>query len=89
MQSKNLILLLSLAVFIFLGFSTQTVSVNDNNKPLRSVIGDGALLMDFGIFDDEGRLLVWSLAVKGDVDGYMVWWFDMPFAEPLVTHRRL
>jgi hypothetical protein len=43
-------------------------------EPLRS-ISSYALAAQFGITDDEGRLLVWKSSLVGDIDGYEIWWF--------------
>jgi len=30
-----------------------------------------------GIFDDEGRLLAWDGEIHGDIEGVILWWFDL------------
>ena len=35
-----------------------------------------------GIFDEEGRLLVWEGNIWGDLNGYMKWWVVVPGPVP-------
>jgi len=53
-------------------------------KPAPSLTG--TTTYDFvghlGTFDADGRLLVWKGTVSGDnINGVMLWWFDMPTKE--------
>jgi hypothetical protein len=35
-----------------------------------------------GIFDAEGRLLVWEAEIHGDIEGQALWWFDLTGGPP-------
>ena len=41
-----------------------------------------------GIFDTEGRLLVWHGEIHGDIEGVILWWFDLTGSQEtgLVKH---
>lgn len=85
MKLKSFVLTIALALcIIILAFSIPAMAGDNNKAPLRIVAYDFSLLWDLGIFDDEGRLLVWKGSTKGHVEGYVVWWFDMPFKEQLI-----
>ncbi len=74
--SISTIPVLALALLLVLG----TVLADDAAiKPAPSLVC--AIDYDFvghlGEFDDEGRLLVWIGGIHGDIEGEILWWFDL------------
>ena len=86
MKRRNLFTSVSLAFFIVILLLAKPVFSNEHNKnePLRVIFTESTLLWDFGIINDDGQLLVWTSKIKGHIAGYMAWWFDLPFQEPLI-----
>lgn len=84
MKHKSLFITISLVLgILILALSVPAVAGDNHKAPLRGVIYDYAILMHLGVLDDDGRLLVWKSSIKGDIDGYMLWWFDQPMKTPL------
>jgi len=84
MIKTKLCLLTSLVLcIIILALSIPTFAGDDTKNPMRSVVYDYTLLAPLGIVSDNGRLLVWKAYLKGDVNGLILWWFDLPMKTPL------
>lgn len=85
MKKRNLFITTSLTLcLIMLGLSAPVTAGETEDSPMRVILYDLNLLFDLGIVNDDGQLLVWTGKIKGHVDGYMAWWFDLPFKEPLI-----
>jgi hypothetical protein len=84
MRIRNLSITFSLVLCIVLLFSIPVNAGENNKMPMRILAYDLQLLPHLGIISDEGRLLVWKGPVKGDVQGFIVWWFDLPGKDPLI-----
>ena len=88
MKNRNSFLTISLALcmmFLVLMTTNQVIAGDDNKSPLRSIT-DYSLVAQFEIFDDDGRFLVWKSTLKGDIEGFMLWWFDQP-DPPVLVHE--
>ena len=74
-MKKSIILLLTLALILALVPGGMALA----KKPAPSLIC--AIDYDFfggeGEFDEEGRLLVWVGEIHGDIEGVILWWFDL------------
>ena len=73
--SISTIPVLALALLVVLG----TVLADDDEKPapsLRCTITYN-FVGNQGIFDTEGRLLAWDGLIDGDIEGQILWWFDL------------
>ncbi len=70
---------LALALLLVLGTVLADDTAIQAKKPAPSLIC--AIEYDFvghlGIFDTEGRLLVWDGVIQGDIEGVILWWFDL------------
>ena len=88
MTRRNLSSTISLTLFIILLTFSMAINADEqNNTPLRCVAYNLELIPHLGIISDEGRLLVWKGPVKGDIYGYVVWWFDLPMKDPLIQEE--
>jgi methionine-rich copper-binding protein CopC len=71
-------ILLAFSIILTLAFVTSMPLIaqnkHDHKASLRSITAY-ALAAQFGVTDDEGRLLVWKGPIIGDIDGYELWWF--------------
>lgn len=77
------IFLLSVGL-IFVCCSASAAQFNLPNGQLVNKI-DYELMAHLGIFDEEGRLLVWEGNISGDLNGYMKWWVVVPGTVPRYT----
>jgi hypothetical protein len=70
---------LTMALLLVLG----TVLADDAAKPVKKPAPSLVCAIDYdfvghlGEFDDEGRLLVWIGGIHGDIEGVILWWFDL------------
>ena len=84
--SISTIPVLAVTLLLVLG----TVLADDAKKPAPSLTC--TITYDFvghlGEFDPEGRLLVWDGEIHGDIEGVILWWFDMDrfVSTGLVSH---
>ena len=76
-------ILLALGITLTLALIISMPLIADDNckkhskEPLRSSC-DCQLVAQFGITDEKERLLVWKAPLKGDIEGYILWWFEQP-----------
>ena len=73
--SIGTIALFALALLLDLG----TVLADDDEKPAPSLACtiECHFAGHLGIFDDDGRLLVWTGEIDEDIEGVILWWFDL------------
>ncbi|MBL1215590.1 MAG: T9SS type A sorting domain-containing protein [Ignavibacteriae bacterium] len=82
---RNLFITTLLALFIIIpALSKATVASNHHKSPMRSIC-DYSFVAHLEILDDDGRLLVWKAPLKGDIVGYILWWFN-PEGPPDLIH---
>jgi len=84
MQKRNLFISISLILCLILILSAPLTAEQTNKAPMRVVTYDLHLLFQLGIMNESGQLLVWTGKIKGHINGYAAWWFDMPFQDPLI-----
>ena len=77
--SISTIPVLALTLLLVLGTVLADDASMEAKKPAPSLTG--TIEYDFvghlEIFDDEGRLLCWNGEIHGDIEGVILWWFDM------------
>ena len=71
--------LMSIPLTLALILALVSAGMTQAEKPAPSLTC--AITYDFaahlGIFDDEGRLLAWDGEIHGDIEGVILWWFDL------------
>jgi hypothetical protein len=85
-RMKKLISIGTIAVLaLALVLVSGTVLADDSKKPSPSLECTITynFVGHFGIFDDEGRLLVWDGEIHGDIEGRILWWFVLEGGPPM------
>jgi len=89
MKKRSQLITISLAMCLMMLLAMMTsipaVAGENNKSPMRSIT-EYSLAAHLGILDDDGRLLVWKATLKGDIDGYILWWFN-PESPPDLIHE--
>ncbi len=81
--SISTIPVLALALLLVLGTVSADDAAMEAKKPAPSLTGtteyDFVGAADPPIVDAEGRLLCWEGTISGDIEGVILWWFDMDY----------
>ena len=79
--SISTIPVLALALLLVFGTVLADPAAKPAKKPAPSLRGttEYDFVGHLGITDTEGRLLCWEGTISGDIEGVMLWWFDMDY----------
>ena len=83
---RSVKLLLATLMLFAAGVTAQESDVSVPNGLSANQI-DYWFVGHLGIFDDEGRLLVWEGTIEGDISADTKWWFVLPAPVPAGTHN--